>query len=53
MESPAPVTPPAIHPNGTDATNLEAESEYREFEQAAIRFRQQIRDRRGAAQSNA
>ena len=35
----------------TDATNLEAE--YRDFEQAAIRFRQQIKDRRGAAQSNA
>ena len=51
MESSAPVTLRTIHPNGTDATNLEAE--YREFEQAAIRFRQQIRDRRGASQSNA
>ena len=34
----------------TDATNLEAE--YREFEQAAIRFRQQIKNRRSAAQSH-
>ena len=34
----------------TDATNLEAE--YRDFEQAAIRFWQQIKDRRGAAQSH-
>ena len=53
MESSAPVALRTIHPNGTDATNLEAESEYREFEQAAIRFLQQIRDRRGASQSNA
>ena len=35
----------------TDATNLEAE--YREFEQAAIRLWQQIKDRRSAAQSHA
>ena len=51
MESPAPVTLPIIQSNKADATNLEAE--YREFEQAAIRFWQQIRDRRGASQSNA
>ena len=34
----------------TDATNLEAEC--REFEQAAIRFRQQVKNRRSAAQSH-
>ena len=34
----------------TDATNLE--TEYRDFEQAAIRFWQQIKDRRSAAQSH-
>ena len=34
----------------TDATNLEAE--YREFEQAAMRFWQQVKDRRSAAQSH-
>ena len=51
MESSAPVTLRIIHPNGADATNPEAE--YREIEQAAIRFWQQIRNRRGAAQSNA
>ena len=51
MESSAPVTLRTIHPNGTDDTNPEAK--YREFEQAAIRLRQQIRDRRGASQSNA
>lgn len=39
------------HRMATDATNLEVE--YQEFEQAAIRFWQQIKDRRSAAQSHA
>jgi hypothetical protein len=50
MESPAPVTLPTIHPNGANAANLKAE--YREFEQAAIRFWQQVKNRRSAAQSH-